>query len=91
MKDFEITRDEIIKGFQQLAIIPNSTHVELIKNGIIKEFNKDYFKINLKNESYFITFEPVAQLYGDRLEINIIYKIYKNRIIGNDPIYIFER
>ena len=91
MKKLEIEEKEIIYNFYNACPWWHGDIHELItRQGELKEINKRYFKINVFNTSYFITFEPVAEFHGGSLTIDFIYKVYKDKIINNEPLYGFQ-
>lgn len=80
MKNINISKEEILKGFKTLGFNSSDIHIKLVKNGNIKVDNENDIEIILNGSKYWVTTIPTItekNKAGD-YDIHITYKIRRD-------------
>ena len=92
MKNINISKEEILKGFKTLGFTSADIHIQLVENGNIKVDNENDIEIILNGSRYWVTTTPTiteTNKAGD-YDIYIIYKIRRDSKY-NKVLEIFTR
>lgn len=92
MKNINISKEEILKGFKTLNFTSADIHIQLVENGNIKVDNENDIEIILNGSRYWVTTTPTIteiNKAGD-YDIYITYKIRKDSKY-NKVLDIFTR
>jgi uncharacterized membrane protein len=92
MKNINISKEEILKGFKTLGFTNADIHIQLVENGNIKVDNENDIEIILNGSRYWVTTTPTiteTNKAGD-YDIHITYKIRRDSKY-NKVLDIFTR